>query len=170
MCAQSDSEAFAVRHVPADYYTAIRDRCTSWSEPMGTVEAGALHDDIAATALPAYSMLVPDLCHDMHGTAGCSTDLVAAGDRWLHTVLPAVLAGKDWQAHRLVVIIAWDEGSATSNHIPELVLSPTTDHVSVEGPMTHCATLALTEDLLQVPRIGCAVGEPRRLATFGLGS
>jgi hypothetical protein len=170
-CDLTNSGDYAVRHVPATYYTGLRSQCVTSAVPMGTMSSGAFHTDLSSGNLPAYSMLVPNLCDDMHGATNCPAgNMVTEGDTWLHNVLPAVFASPDYRAGRLVVMIDWDEGDSTSNHIPALVLSPTTKHVAVTAPMTDCSMLALSEDVLGLNRLGCAVGEPRRLAAFHLGA
>ena len=169
-CTRDDAAAgrYLVRHAPAPYYTAVAKRCTSWDLPLGTPAAGALHDDVAAGRLPAYAFVTPDACDDMHGAAGCPGDLVAAGDQWLGRWLPEILAGPDYRAGRLLIVITWDEGSASSNHIATVVVVPTAQHVSVTTPMTHCGLLALEEHLLGLPLLGCARTAPSLAASLGL--
>lgn len=190
-CKLEPAGRYAVKHTPAAYYTDIRDQCIRWQVPMGTLDGGAFHDDLTAATLPAYSNLIPDLCHDMHGDPLCRAgtddsdgdpggghagngrepmpDPIVAGDAWLRQVMQAVLASPDYRANRLVVLITWDEGSAISNHIPSVVVSPSTRHVVLDEPLTHCSMLALVEDVLALPRLHCALGEPRRAAAFRLG-
>ena len=59
----------------------------------------------------------------MHGAPSCTTTLVKRGDDWLAQWMPKIIASDDFQQARLVVIITWDEGSATNNHIPTLVVA-----------------------------------------------
>jgi hypothetical protein len=82
--------------------------------------------------------------------------------------MPAILASPDYLAGRLVILIVWDEGSATSNHIPALVISPGTRHVTSATPWTHCSTLRTTEELLGLPPLGCAATTTSLVAAFGL--
>jgi len=168
-CTTTDAGRYVVHHVPATYYTAIRAQCANWTVPMGTAAAGAFHDDLTGGKLPGYSMLVPNMCDDMHGAVGCPGNRITAADHWLHHLLPTVFKSPDWLGNRLVVMICWDEGNGTSNHIPTLVLSPTAGHLTVSEPMTQCSMLALAEDVLALDRLGCAIGEPRRVPLFGLG-
>jgi hypothetical protein len=146
---------YLVRHAPAPYYTASA-RCGDWDLPLGTASAGALHDDVSRGALPDYAFVTPDACDDMHGAAACTGDLVADGDRWLATWLPQILAGPDYREGRLVVVVTWDEGNGSSNHIPTVVASPSAQGVRVTDPVTHCGLLAMEEDLLGLRRLGCA--------------
>ena len=169
-CALTNSTdgRYLVRHVPATYYLADRADCAQWAVPLGTRTSGALHDDVTAGRLPAYSFVSPDACHDMHGARPCPDRRVEGGDAWLHGWLPIILAGPDYRAGRLTIIITWDEGSAADNHIPTLIVAPGTRHVRASGSYTHCSTLRLVEDLLRLPRLGCAATAPSMAAEFRL--
>lgn len=155
-CAQANHGRYLVRHVPATYYRDENADCRRWSVPLGTSTAGALHDDLTAGALPAFSFVSPDACDDMHGAPGCPADLVGAGDRWLRTWLAPIVAGPDYRAGRLTVIVTWDEGTSASNHIPTVVVAPGVSHVSTSAPLTHCSSLRFIEEQLRLPLLGCA--------------
>jgi hypothetical protein len=167
-CVLTGHGRYLVRHVPATYYRRERADCRRWAVPLGGTGAGALHDDIVAGALPAFAFVSPDACDDMHGAAGCPTDLIAAGDRWLHRWLPQIMAGPDYRAGRLTVIVTWDEGTATDNHIPTVVIAPGVRHVRTTLPLTHCSTLRFAEDRLRLPALGCAAGARSLGTAFGL--
>jgi len=160
---------YVVRHAPAPYYVDQRSFCQHWDVTMGTPAAGALHDDVAAGTLPAYSMVTPDTCHDMHGAPSCETGKLAAADAWLADWMPKILAGPDFTSGRLVIFITWDEGTATGdNHIPALVLSSTTRHVTAADAWTHCSTLRTQEDLLGLPPLACAGRTSSMVTAFHL--
>jgi hypothetical protein len=97
-----------------------------------------------------------------------AADLVAAGDDWLRTWLPQVIAGSDYRSGRLTVIVTWDEGTSTSNHIPTLVLAPEVRQVSPAQPLTHCSTLRFMEQQLGLPLLGCAASAASLGTAFGL--
>jgi phosphatidylinositol-3-phosphatase len=110
-----------------------------------------------AASRPSYAFVTPDACHDMHGAPSCPSHRVANGDTWLAQWIPQIMAGPDYRAGRLVIIIIiWDEGSSTSNHIPTLVISPSTRAVSSTATYTHCSTLRTAEDILHLTPLGCA--------------
>jgi hypothetical protein len=159
---------YLVRHAPAPYYVKERAHCAQWDAPAGTPSAGTLHDDLVSGALPAYSILTPDACDDMHGGPACDGDPVAVGDAWLSRWVPAIVASPDFTTGRLVVFITWDEGSDTSNHIATLVLSSRTDHVTADAAWNHCSTLRTTEDLLDLPPLGCAAQASSMTRAFNL--
>ena len=158
---------FLVRHTPAVYYSSERQRCRNWQLPLGTPQAGAFQADLAA-GLPAFSMVTPDACHNWQGLPPCPENAAVAGDDWLSTWVPRILQSPDYTSGRLVVIITWDEGSETDNHIATVVLSPTTQGVASAQPYTHCSTLRTIEEILGLPLIGCAAAAPSMRVDFGL--
>ena len=146
---------YLVRHAPAPYYTSEIGRCTAWDVPMGTTTSGALHDALAS-GLPAYSFVTPNACNDMHGAASCQTNVIKRGDSWLASWLPRIMASADFRQARLVVLVTWDEGSSSSNHVPTLLVTPSVRGVQSNASYTHCSTLRLAEDVLGLPLLGCA--------------
>jgi len=149
-------DVYLVRHAPAPYYVSEAGRCRQWDVPLGSFTAGALHDDVTAGTLPAFSFVTPDACHDMHGAPSCEKDLIIAGDAWLAQWMPKILTSPDYTSGKLVIILTWDEGSETDNHIPTLVISPTTRRISAPDAFTHCSTLRTIEEILDLPLLGCA--------------
>jgi hypothetical protein len=169
-CVLDDSAdgRYLVRHVPSTYYVDERADCARWTVPLGTLSGGALHDDVTAGRLPALGFVTPDACHDMHGAPACPGAGVREGDDWLRSWLAQVLAGPDYRSRRLVVIITWDEGSGADDHLPTLVISPTTHRVTAAGPYTHCSTLRSVSEVLRVPPLRCAATAPSMVSTFHL--
>ena len=167
-CTKTSTGDYLVRHAPAAYYVSEDARCARGLVPLGTTTEGALHDDVGAGNLPAYSFVTPNACNDMHGGAGCQADLVSGGDHWLGQWLPEVMAGPDYRAGRLIILITWDEGSGEDNHIPALVISPTTHHVVVGRPLTQCNLLRTIQDILRVAPLGCAATATPVTADFHL--
>jgi phosphatidylinositol-3-phosphatase len=169
-CALDNSRngRYLVRHVPATYYLNVRTDCRRWAVPLGGPGAGALHDDLAAAGLPAFGFITPDACNDMHGAPVCPLGHVNAGDQWLRTWIPQILAGPDYRAGRLTIIITWDEGTDSDNHIPTLVISPTTRRITSADPYTHCSTLRTVETVLGLAQLGCAAGASSMAAAFRL--
>jgi hypothetical protein len=167
-CQATNSGDYAVRHTAAPYFPALATDCDRWQIPMGTLTAGALHNDLAAGQLPAFSLAIPNLCHEMHGGSGCGKDLVHDGDSWMQQFMAGVQASPDWRSGRLTVIVTWDEGSATSNHIPLIVMSPSTTKRAVTTPATQCAVSRMVTDLLTLDPVGCAAAAPALAPAFGL--
>ncbi|MDQ2728915.1 MAG: alkaline phosphatase family protein [Actinomycetota bacterium] len=166
-CDQSDSGSYAPRHNPAAYAVDVRSSCPTSDLPLGTVTTGPLATDVEAGTLPSYSILAPDLDHDMHdGT-------VAAGDRWLGPWLNLITNGPDYRQGRLAVLIVWDEGSGSGSnpsHVPLYVLSASTPPGTRVGlPLDHLALLRTAEQLTGVgPPLGRAAGAASFAAAFHL--
>ncbi len=159
---------YLVRHAPGPYFVTERGRCPRWDIPLGSPSSGPLVDDLAEGTLPAFALVTPNACDDMHGASSCSTDTVTAGDRWLATLMPKILAGADYRAGRLVVAIAWDEGTSTDNHVPAIVISPKTSHLVSSIAFTHCSLLRTIEEVLALPLLGCATEATSMATAFGL--
>jgi hypothetical protein len=101
-------------------------------------------------ALPAYSFVTPDRCHDMHGQDGCpNSNLVNAGDEWLSTHLPRMLR---WaEAHRGVIFLMWDEG-VTTTRVPFVAIGPSIKKGYVGGvPLTHGSLVKTVERIFRLP-------------------
>ena len=171
-CSEVNSKdgLYAVRHSAAPYYASETGsgRCGRWQLPMGGLSSGALRDDVSGGKLPSFSLVVPNLCNDMHGAPGCYDHVVRRGDGWLREWLPVLMAGPDYRARRLLILITWDEGSKTDNHIPTLVIAPGVTKGSVSGSFTHCSTLRTVQDVLGLPPLGCAAQATALTAAFGL--
>jgi hypothetical protein len=107
---------YARKHDPFVSYT---DVSSNDSRMSNIVDLGQLATDAAAGALPDFAWVSPDQCHDMHGigaegSSPCSMPqtsraLVAAGDDFLATWVPRILASPGW-TDRSVIFVTWDEG------------------------------------------------------------
>lgn len=156
-CERTDSDdgRYAVRHTAAPYYTSEAGRCENWQVPLGRLDEGALNDGLSS-GLEAFSLVVPDLCHDMHGAKACTGDRVEEGDAWLADWLPRILASPDYRAGDLLVVLTWDEGSLTSNDIATLLFHPALAGATVDHKTDHCDTLRTMGEVLKIQPIGCA--------------
>src|SRR5947199_23398 len=65
-CTPRNVDPYLVRHTAAPYYVSERARCATWDLPMGSLTAGPLHVAVSTGRLPAFSLIVPDACNDMH--------------------------------------------------------------------------------------------------------
>jgi hypothetical protein len=134
------SDRFAKKHVPFLYFArdASHVRDLTRFDP---------------TRLPAYALVVPDLCHDMHD---CS---VAEGDRWLRQFIPPLLAASD-----TAVFVVFDEGSTDTGGggvVPLLILGKVVRPHSVFSRRTsHYGVLRTEEALLGLSPLGQARNAP----------
>jgi hypothetical protein len=146
-CARASSGRYAVRHNPATYYTSLAKTCATSDLPMGKPSSGRLATALRTGTLPAFTLMVPDLCNDTHD---CS---VATGDRWLGRWLTTITSSRTYAAGRTAVFITWDEDDNTRvNRVLLIVIAPSVRPGTViRGRITHLSLLRTTEDLLGLP-------------------
>ena len=106
--------------------------------------------DLANHAVASYNFITPNLCHDMHGAAGCAnSNVINAGDQWLQANLPAIIDYAN--ANQGAIFLTWDEGDATSK-MPFIAIGP---HVKAgyagSVQYDHSAMLKSIERILEVP-------------------
>jgi hypothetical protein len=77
-----------------------------------------LATDLSKNALPNFSLVVPDQCHDMHGTGGCSPDLIAAGDSYVGTLVHQIMRSNAWQNGNNAIVVTWDEDDFSDSGLP----------------------------------------------------
>jgi hypothetical protein len=116
--------------------------CAAHHRPLA-----ALAGDLTSGAVPSYSFISPDVCHDMHGDPDCpSTDTVRMGDDWLAASLPPLIAFVE--AHGGVIFVVWDEGGT----LPFFAIGP---HVKAGYasaiPFDHGSMLKSVEQMLGLP-------------------
>jgi phospholipase C len=108
--------------------------------------------DVSARRLPDFSLVVPNLCHDMHS---CS---VQVGDSWLRQQLPPLL--KSPQLRHGVIFVLFDEGAGSDHtggggHVPAFALGPLVRRGSVTSePVDHYSVLRTIEQAWQLPYLG----------------
>lgn len=154
-CATGDGGSYAVRHNPALYFTDAHAACGRNDLPLGD------QPDLSA----AFTLVVPNLCHDMHD---CST---AQGDAWLAREIPVLTASPQYRAGNTVIIINWDEDDrSASNRIAGIVVAPSVRRgTTVSTPVNHYALLRTTEALLGLsPPLGAAASAPDLCRPLGL--
>jgi hypothetical protein len=132
---------YAKKHVPFLYFRHVLSR-PPWLRRV--VPLAQLSRDLAARRLPDFSLVVPDLCHDMHDCP------VAAGDTWLRRFLPPLL-----KVANSAVFVTFDESSTRDPGVPALALGPLVRPASRFIPaMSHYGLLRTIEDGLGLPRLG----------------
>jgi phosphatidylinositol-3-phosphatase len=131
---------YALKHDPFPYYGSA---C-----PSQVVPFTQFAQDMAAT-VPNFVWITPDLCHDGHD---CSTQVA---DKWLAQTVPTILATSAWK-NGGVLVITWDEGEDSANHILTLVIHPGTIIHSSSRAYSHYSLLASIEDRFGLPRLGQA--------------
>ena len=164
-CALAPKAPYAVKHNPWAYFTdpVSRANCRRFDVPAGTPAAGELRRDVDAGTLPTLGLLIPDLCHDGHD---CPLE---TADSYLKSWLTKVLAGPDYRAGRLAVIVTFDEDEGRGdNTVLTTVISPRTRGVVSDEPFTHYSLARYLSQLIRRPPPGRADGAPQLRPAFGI--
>jgi hypothetical protein len=138
---------YAKKHDPFLYFLDVagsrarRDRVVPFTR---------LGRDLARHRLPDFSLVVPNLCHDMHD---CS---VATGDAWLKAHVVPLLHSPELRGG--VVFVVFDEGTSDTGgggRVEALALGPTVRGGSRFARATnHYGLLRTIEDAWGLPRLG----------------
>jgi hypothetical protein len=116
------------------------------------VPLARLTADLRARRLPAFSLVVPSLCHAMHDCP------VRSGDAWLRSFLPPLLASR--AARRTAVFVVFDEsrtqdvvggGGAVASLVLGRLVRP---GARATARLDHYSLLRTIEDGLGLPRLG----------------
>ena len=148
-CALKSVGDFNVGHTPYQYYTRTQTTlCPQYAVPLGN-----------STGMSArYNLLIPNVAHDMHGTATLTTSTarIQAGDAWASSFIPTMLASPEYQAGHSVIIVGWDEANNKTSVMPFIVISPYTKAGGTTGVhYDHYSTLKGIEQMLGVsPLLG----------------
>jgi hypothetical protein len=142
--------------------------CPHFDLPLGTPAKGPLATLLQRNALPAFTLIAPDSCHNTGFDKHCPGvtkrgKFISAGDFRLRGWIAALTRTRSYQAGNTAIFVTWNEGTpakplhidctrarhnATCN-VPLLVISPYTAAATrVTGHYTHYSLLGATERLL----------------------
>ena len=146
-CARFSAGRYAVKHNPAAYYTSIYSTCTAHDLPLGNLFDGPFVRSLRTGDLAAFTLVVPDLCHDTHD---CS---VATGDTWLGRAIDLITTSPAYASGRTALFVTWDEDdSSHGNHVGLVVVAPAVPPgITTGAAFTHASLLRTTEQLLGLP-------------------
>ena len=142
------SGRYAKKHNPFLYF---RDVLAKSRRLRRVVPLARFRRDLSTRHLPDLSLVVPDLCHDMHDCP------VTVGDAWLASFLSPLLRSPAMRNG--VVFVVFDEGeifdSAGGGHVPALVLGPLVRPASrSSAPLDHYSLLRTIEQAWKLPLLG----------------
>lgn len=148
--AEQGGGGYAQRHDPGAYY--------------GFSSLGYTDGQSVNLTGKKFTFVVPGLCDDMHD-CGPST-----GDAWLSRNVPKFQANPN-----TAIFITFDEGtgggqgptSPPNNHVPMIVVSPDTSHMSDGTQFNHYSLLRTVEDIFGLPCLGNACSAPSMVGKFG---
>jgi hypothetical protein len=112
--------------------------------------------------LPGFSLIVPDGCHDMHGSKticpGGTDQIIRDGDTWLAQNVPTLLG------LGAIVVVTFDEGTDTDTtggggHVPTIMAGPNVSTGAIDASLyTHDGLLGGLEGHFGLPLLGGAAG------------
>ena len=141
------SGRYAKKHDPFLYF---RDVAASSARRGRVVPFTRFGRDLARQRLPDFSLVIPNLCDDMHD---CS---VATGDAWLEAHVAPLLRSRELRGG--VVFVVFDEGTSDTGgggRVEALALGPTVRRGSRFTMSTnHYGLLRTIEDAWGLPRLG----------------
>jgi phosphatidylinositol-3-phosphatase len=144
--ASDSGRRYAKKHVPFLYF---RDVVSSPARLRRVVPFRQFWQDLGASRLPSLSLVVPNLCHDMHD---CS---VKRGDRWLGGFLKPVLRSPELSSSVVFVVTDEPEELRPQAPVPAIALGPLVVPGSRYSRATsHYGLLRTIEDAWGLPRLG----------------
>jgi acid phosphatase len=149
----AEAGRYAKKHNPFVYFRSVTSDPARLARIVPLPQFGR---DLADNSLPDFSLVVPDLCHDMHDCP------VATGDAWLRSFLPGVLANRQMRGG--VVFVVFDEADGDDamggGHTVALAVGPTVRSARLRTTLTHYSLLRTIEDAWGLPRLGRSASAP----------
>ncbi len=141
---------YAKKHVPFLYF---QDVIAAPKRLRRIVPFSAFRRDLVAGTLPDFSLVVPDLCNDMHDCP------VATGDRWLSRFLSPLLGSSKLRGGAVFVVFDESDDSNVGGGgiVPAFVAGPLVRAGSQStAVLTHYSLLRTIEDGWGLPHLGRA--------------
>lgn len=116
-CYSYNSGLYATKHNPFIYYSNVINNnsyCAAHVVPYSNI----LTDLKSTKTTPNFAFITPNLCNDMHS---CQVNI---GDQWLQKNVPIILNSPSFKNQNSLLIITFDEGNASTNHVAALLLGP----------------------------------------------
>jgi phosphatidylinositol-3-phosphatase len=162
-CPVRSSGYYVAKHDP---YVFFQDIAGSPPSPTNALCAAhhraytpaQLAKDLSSGTVAQYNLITPNLCHDMHGGAGCpGSDDIRAGDDWLASALPPLINYAN--ANDGVIFIVWDEPVGGSTLIPFLAIGPQIKpNYASSVRFTHSSLTKTVEEIFDLPILPTVAG------------
>jgi hypothetical protein len=166
-CYRANAYPYKAAHNPQLYYLDQQTGCSTNNVPLDR----SVPPDLSAS----FTLVTPNLCHDMHGWSGCPVgNKITAADSWLRDFMQQVFLTPQWLAGDTAVFITWDEGTQKlappeDSHVATIVVAPSVVPGTADGTAwTHYSLLNTTETLLGQPCLANACGAGDMSPAFNL--
>lgn len=128
---------YVLKHDPFLLFARLRQS----SVRQSVVPLQKLKDDLSRGTVPSFSIVIPDLCHDMHGAFSCHFhnvhELIRKGDDFLAHVIPMIQNSPLFKKGHVWIFIVWDESQTQDS---SQYMKPSPSHL-LSGP-SHVRILA----------------------------
>ncbi|MCU1504149.1 MAG: phosphoesterase [Ilumatobacteraceae bacterium] len=159
-CSLTTTDLYAARHNPATYYVGGDDRpaCERDDVPFARFAS-----DLAGGVLPAFAMIVPDICNDMHSCP------IGTGDAWLRQVVGSIVSSATYRQGATAIFVVFDESEGRGT-MPFVAIAPAIGPgTQVTTQLDHVALLHFTEDALGITdHLGGPSASPTLASAFAL--
>lgn len=171
---------YAQKHNPFVYFSQIATNKAELAHiiPLNSMSTLSNLLKNPATA-PNFTFIVPDQCHDMHGTSDCSNfdALLMEGDKYVRQVVTTIVSSPSFTSDS-AIILTWDEDDYSSNigccgslfpigggHTATIVITKNQKKPIYDASgSNHYTELAVIETALGLsPMLGKAAGQPLTL-------
>jgi phospholipase C len=161
-CNSTDpSSLYASKHNGFLNFAGVQDNP---AEMQKTVPIEQLTTDLANNTAPTFSLIVPDQCHDMHGTTSCpdATTNVRVADAYAADLVNQIMSSAAWRDGLNAIVLTWDEGGGPAGCCDanpgggQIYTSVITNHgprgLTYTTPSNHYSMLA---SLQRMWHLGC---------------
>jgi len=167
---------YAAKHTGFTNFASVHADPKLASELVGF---DALHADLRSGDVPAFALVVPNQCNEMHGITSPKVPLecqmgddglVRSGDAMIHTLIGEVQASPIWARGNTAIVITWDEDGKADRvpgapqsccvvddnnpgggHIPTIVITNHGPHgITDATPYNHYSLLRTIEDAFRL--------------------
>ena len=180
----SANALYASKHNPFLNFSGTQDAVSQM------VDDSQLAGDLQHGRLANYSLIVPDQCHDMHGTGSCpdTNGLIQAGDQYVGSTVKQIMSSPTWHEGNNAIAITWDEDDYSDQgqpgtgccgadpgggHVVTIVINNHgAGHVSSATPYNHYSLLRTMESAFGLPCLAhaCDSTVPLMTKLFANGS
>ena len=161
-CNSTDpSSLYASKHNGFLDFAGVQDNP---AEMQKSVPIEQLSTDLENNNVPTFSFIVPDQCHDMHGTNDCpdATTNVKVADAYASDLVDSITSSAAWRDGLNAIVVTWDEGTTAAGCCDanpgggQIYTSVITNHgprgLTYTTPSNHYSMLATLQDMWH---LGC---------------
>jgi phospholipase C len=155
-------------HDAIRYYTDLGGQSSTASTYCNTHDKTLTDfwNDLNNGNLPAYSMILPTNCENMHSCTSVS-DVIANGDTWASNFLPQFFDSTQYKSGDTALFFLWDEDTPIPNILAAPSITPGSTVPTPSGnPISHFSALRTAEEMLGLPLIGDSGQAPSLLSFF----